>query len=169
MGLPPHVPISTFWCIKKKKKKKFNHLLRFILFVIFDLIKLVAAPCVPAPLHTFCFPPWSCSPVIRCVFSFLWPPHSVPSSFFSQFLMFLFISIVCCSWLSVGPGPQLLSCPLLWVESGLVPLPYLCHLYMPPPRQHCLDEPRGCACIPDSDCLHAYKGCVFFLLISECI
>lgn len=65
--------------------------------------------------------------------------------------------------LNVSLGPQLFSFPscgwsLAWS------LPYRCHLYMPPPNKHCLDELRGCACIPDSDCLHSYKGCVFFSL-----
>ncbi len=28
----------------------------------------------------------------------------------------------------------------------------------------CIPQGKGCACIPDSACLHSYKGCVFFSL-----
>ena len=68
-------------------------------------------------------------------------------------------------WLSsVSLGPQLFSLPLSgW---SLAWSPYLISVICTciPQRLHRLDEPEGCACIPDSACLHSYKGCVFFSL-----
>lgn len=102
-------------------KKKVKSLVLFILFLIFYLIKLVSALCSSPRPRLFVSLQFSMSPCYPVCFSCLWPVHSVPYSFYYHFLMFLFISIDDCLLLSVGPGPQLFSCPLLWVESGLVP------------------------------------------------
>lgn len=103
-----------------------------------------------------------CSSELLCV-SCLYPAHSVLSNLYYIFLMFLFISIGYHLLLNVSLGPQLFSFPSCGLSLAWS-LPYRCHLYMPPPNKHCLDELRGCACIPDSDCLHSYKGFVFFSL-----
>lgn len=130
--------------------------------------KVYTNPLFQSPFTTFCFTLVLFISVCSYLFMFpcypmciscLYPVLSVPSNFYYLFLMFLFISIGYRLLLNVSLGPQLFSFPVLWVESGLVPTLSLSSVHAAPKAAL-----PGCACIPDSDCLHSYKGCVFFSL-----
>lgn len=167
------VPNFTLWSIFILTLIS-NHLFSFILFLVSYLIQFVPTLCLFQSGSILLFIFYS-TYVCLCLILSIYVPLLSSVYFLSllsalcsiQFLISFLICfysfllvIVCCSMWVLDHSYAFYPSYGLWVESGWS-LPYLCHLYMHSPRQHCLGEPKGYACIPDSTCLHSYKGLSF--------